>query len=155
VEALTLTCPCTYRSGNINPLILNLGTTCRWAVSLVPWLLYIQEKSLQYLLSKRLHLSDNFKYYNQIHLSFIVIQVVNTKCSQIVTVISVITNVNFINFTWKTCVYVYSLLMVLQHGHQTFSWQRATPVIAGCTWKNNSNGTPNCLNYYVIFRVHM
>jgi len=38
-------------------------------------------------------------------------------------------------------------------GHQTFSRQRATPVTVSCTWKNNSNGTPNCLNYCVIFRV--
>lgn len=121
----------------------------------MPWLLYIQRKSLQYLLSRRLHLSDNFKYYNEIHLSYIEIQEVNTKFSQIVAVISIIiTNANFINCTWKTCVNVHSLLMVLQHGNQTFSRQRATPVTVGCKWENNSNGTPNCLNYCVIFRVY-
>ena len=147
-----------YRgSGGTNPLILNFGNRWRSAVSLMPWPLYTQGKSLQYLLSRRFHLSNNFKYYNKIHLSYTVIIVVNTKCSQILTVIStVITNENCTNFTWKTCVNVYSPMMVLQHGRPTFLRQRATPVIVGwfigCTWKNSSMWY-TCLNYCVIFTV--
>lgn len=45
----------------------------------------------------------------------------------------------------------------VNHGPQTFLWQRARPVIvgwfAGPTWKNNKI-VLNCLNYCVIFSIY-
>jgi len=43
-----------WGSGGIALPILNLGTRSRFVVSLVPWLLYHQEKRSQNLLNKRL-----------------------------------------------------------------------------------------------------
>lgn len=42
------------KSGSVAPHILNLGARQRWEVSFMPWLLFLQQKSLQFPLDRKL-----------------------------------------------------------------------------------------------------